>query len=52
MVQDYPIPQRWREVGFDEAKIDDAARQVAALAIRDPRPVSADDARAILRSAA
>jgi maleylacetate reductase len=51
MVQDFPIPQRLRDVGFDEAKIDDAARQVAALAIRDPRPVSADDARAILRSA-
>jgi alcohol dehydrogenase class IV len=51
MVQGFPIPQRLRDVGFDASKIDDAAAQVAALGIRQPRPVSADDARAILRAA-
>jgi maleylacetate reductase len=51
MVQGFPIPQRLRDVGFDPAKIDDAAAQVAALGIKQPRPVSADDARVILRAA-
>ena len=51
MVQKFPIPQRLRDVGFAEAKIDDAAGQVAALAIEEPRPVSAEDARAILKAA-
>ena len=51
MVQGFPIPQRLREVGFDAGKIDDAAGQVAALGIRQPRPVSAEDARVILRAA-
>jgi maleylacetate reductase len=51
MVQEFPIPHRLREVGFDAGKIDDAAAQVAALAIKAPRPVSAEDARGILRAA-
>jgi maleylacetate reductase len=51
MVRGFPIPQRLRDVGLDPAKIDDAAAQVAALGIRQPRPVSAEDARAILRAA-
>jgi maleylacetate reductase len=51
MVQGFPIPQHLRDVGFDPAKIDDAAAQVAALGIQQPRPVSAEDARAILRAA-
>jgi maleylacetate reductase len=51
MVRQFPIPQRLRDVGFDAAKIEDAAAQVAALAIKEPRPVSADDARAILKAA-
>ena len=49
MVQGFPIPQRLRDVGFSEAKIADAAAQVAALAIKVPRPVSAEDARGILQ---
>src|SRR5262249_13081949 len=48
MVKSSPIPQRLRDVGFDTAKIDDAAGQIGALAIKEPRPVSVDDARAIL----
>jgi maleylacetate reductase len=51
MVRDFPIPQRLRDVGFDAGRIDDAAAQVAALAIRQPRPVSAEEAKAILRAA-
>ena len=51
MVKGFPIPQRLRDVGFDEAKIDDAAGQVAALAIKEPRTVSAADAKEILRMA-
>jgi alcohol dehydrogenase class IV len=51
MVKGSPIPQRLRDVGFSDVKIDDAAGQVAALAIKDPRPVSAEDARGILRAA-
>ena len=51
MVQGFPIPQRLRDVGFSEAKIADAAAQVAALAIKQPRPVSAEEAREILQGA-
>lgn len=51
MVKGFPIPQRLSDVGFLESKIDDAAGQVAALAIKEPRAVWAEDARAILRAA-
>jgi maleylacetate reductase len=51
MVRGFPIPQRLRDVGFDAGKIDDAAAQVAALGIKQPRPVSAEEAKAILRAA-
>lgn len=46
-----PIPQRLREVGFDAAKTDDAAMQVAAIGIDRPRQVLLDDARAVLMAA-
>jgi maleylacetate reductase len=51
MVKGSPIPQRLRDVGFSDVKIDDAAGQVASLGIKDPRPVSAEDAKAILGAA-
>ena len=51
MVRGFPIPQRLRDVGFVAAKIDDAAGQVGALAIKEPRAVSAEDAREILQAA-
>jgi len=51
MVKEFPIPQRLRDVGFVAAKIADAADQVAALGIKEPRPVSAEDAREILQAA-
>jgi maleylacetate reductase len=51
MLQGFPIPQRLRDVGFDHGKVDDAAAQVAALGLKFPRAVSADDARALLTAA-
>jgi len=51
MIAAFPIPQRLREIGFERNRIADAAAEVAALAIAVPRPVSADDARAILEAA-
>ncbi len=51
MVKGFPISQRLRDVGFSDAKIDDATGQVAALAIKEPRPVSAEDVKAILQAA-
>jgi maleylacetate reductase len=51
MASSFPIPQRLREVGLAEEKIEDAAGQVAALGIKYPRPVSREDARAILQAA-
>jgi maleylacetate reductase len=51
MLRAFPIPQRLRDVGFDRGKIDDAAAQIAALAIGAPRPVAADDVRTLLNDA-
>jgi len=50
-VQRFPIPKRLRDVGLDEKKIPDVAAQAAALGIKVPRPVSVDDAAALLRAA-
>ena len=51
MIAAFPIPQRLRDVGLEEKRIADAATEVAALAIAVPRPVTTDDARAILEAA-
>jgi maleylacetate reductase len=51
MVRGFPIPQRLRDVGLDEAKIPDVARQAAALGIKEPRTVSVEEATEILRRA-
>jgi alcohol dehydrogenase class IV len=51
MVHGFPIPQRLREVGLKQERIADAAAEVAALDITVPRPVTADDARALLEAA-
>ncbi len=51
MLRGFPIPQRLGEVGFDRAKIDFVADEVAALSISAPRPVSAEDVRALLAAA-
>jgi len=51
MVGGFPIPQRLRDLGLEQARIADAAAEVAALDITVPRPVTAEDARAILEAA-
>src|SRR5215468_3132614 len=51
MLRAFPIPQRLSDVGFDSAKIDFVAGEIAALAISVPRKVSAADVRALLRAA-
>ncbi len=51
MLQQFPIPQRLREVGFDRGKIDFAAAEIAAASIKTPRPASADDVRSLLAAA-
>jgi len=51
MLRGFPIPQRLSQVGFDRAKADFVAAEVAALAITAPRPASAADVRALLAAA-
>ena len=51
MLRGFPIPQRLREVGFDRGKIDFVAGEMAAMAIKMPRNVSADDVRTLLAAA-
>jgi maleylacetate reductase len=51
MLQSFPIPQRLRDIGLAREKIADAADQVAALGIKDPRAVSAADVRELLTAA-
>jgi maleylacetate reductase len=50
-VRTFPIPKRLRDVGLDEKRIPDVAARAAALGIKVPRPVSADDAAALLTAA-
>jgi maleylacetate reductase len=51
MLKKFPIPQRLRDVGFDAAKADFVADEIAAAAITAPQPASADDVRALLAAA-
>jgi maleylacetate reductase len=51
MLRGFPIPQCLREVGFREEKIADAAAQVAAIGLKEPRPVTHEDVRALLAAA-
>jgi maleylacetate reductase len=51
MLKKFPIPQRLRDIGFDAGKIDFVAGEIAALSIAAPRPVTANDARALLEAA-
>jgi maleylacetate reductase len=50
-LQKFPIPQRLRDIGFDAGKIDFVAGEIAAQAIKSPRPVSAADVRELLNAA-
>ena len=51
MLKKFPIPQRLREVGFDGAKADFVAGEIAAGSITAPRPAAASDVRALLTAA-
>jgi alcohol dehydrogenase class IV len=51
MLKKFPVPQRLREVGFDNGKIDFVAGEIAAAAIKSPRPVTAGDVRGLLMAA-
>lgn len=51
MLGGFNIPRRLRDLGMSEAKIPDAAAQIGALGIVVPRPVTAEDARALLMAA-
>jgi maleylacetate reductase len=51
MLAGFPIPQRLAEVGFDRAKTDFVAQEIAAMKILTPRKVSAEDARTLLAAA-
>ena len=51
MLKKFPIPQRLRDVGFDAAKADFVAGEIAVAAITAPRPASASDVRELLAAA-
>ena len=51
MLQQFPIPQRLRDIGFDSAKTDFVAGEIAAQAIKSPRSVSAADVHELLWAA-
>ena len=51
MLRGFPIPQRLVAVGFERAKTDFVAQEIAAMAITVPRKVSADDVRTLLAAA-
>ena len=51
MLKQLPIPQRLRDIGFDAGKAEFVAGEIAAQAIKSPRPVSAAEVRELLQSA-
>jgi alcohol dehydrogenase class IV len=51
ILRGFPIPQRLAEVGFDRAKTDFVAQEIAAMKIFSPRKVSAQDVRTLLAAA-
>ncbi|HZP75898.1 MAG TPA: maleylacetate reductase [Pseudolabrys sp.] len=51
MLRGFPIPQRLREVGLAADKLDFVAGEVGKMALKEPRPVSVAQARAILDAA-
>jgi alcohol dehydrogenase class IV len=51
MLRKFPIPQRLRDVGFDSARADFVAKEIAAASITAPRPVAASDVRDLLAAA-
>jgi maleylacetate reductase len=51
MLKKFPIPQRLRDVGFDDGKADFVAGEIAAASITAPRSATAADVRTILAAA-
>jgi maleylacetate reductase len=51
MLRSFPIPQKLSDLGFDRAKVDLVAAEMAAMAFTVPRKVSAEDVRSLLQSA-
>jgi maleylacetate reductase len=51
MLAALPIPHKLADVGFDPARSDFVAAEIAALSIAAPRPVAAADVRALLAAA-
>ncbi len=51
MLRRFPIPERLREIGFDKAKTDFVASEVAAGKITAPRPATAEAVHEILAAA-
>ncbi|MBI4275536.1 MAG: maleylacetate reductase [Rhizobiales bacterium] len=51
MLHGLPIPQKLREVGFDQGKIGLVAEEAAKLVIVDPRKAGTEDIRAVLTNA-
>jgi maleylacetate reductase len=51
LLHSLPLPQRLRDVGFEQGKIDFVANEIAAMAVKVPRPAAADDVRALLTAA-
>ncbi|MFZ2066948.1 MAG: maleylacetate reductase [Xanthobacteraceae bacterium] len=51
MLKQFPIPQRLRDIGFDAGKTDFVAGEIAAQAIKSPRPVSGAEVHELLQAA-
>jgi maleylacetate reductase len=51
MLKTFGLPRGLRALGFTEGRIADAAAQIAALDLKDPRPVTRADAENLLRAA-
>jgi maleylacetate reductase len=51
MLKKFPIPERLREIGFDNGKTDFVADEVAAGKIISPRPATASAVREVLAAA-
>ncbi len=51
MLRSFPIPQRLRDVGLPEDRIDFVAQEAGKLGLTVPRPAPVDDVRTILKAA-
>ena len=51
MLRGFPVPQRLRDIGFDKGKIGFVAGEAGKLAIKEPRPATEPDIRALLEAA-